>query len=251
MKDRQKTSPEEEAHETPAWIVSFTDMITLLLAFFIMLQTLAALRDPEMFHMGRDSFNRAIAGLGIPDWLFGKPDGPRFDYTKRKYTSREDRHELPRNRVIDEEDARIRGAFAELREQTRTRASDVTAGLADKRIAPITFAPGTANLRKSAKDYLSHLAINLKQNLPAQTPVTVYVIGLGPDGETERSQWSLSARRGKRVQSFLEKSCADEVVTGRLRFLSWGIGPGDKWQGKIGRIPDTSHVVVVITEEGR
>jgi len=105
MKDKQKTSQEEADQETPAWIVSFTDMITLLLAFFIMLQTLAVLQDPELFHVGRDSFKRAIAGLGIPDWLFGKPERPRFDYHKRKHTSSDATYDIPRNRLIDEEDA--------------------------------------------------------------------------------------------------------------------------------------------------
>jgi len=251
MKDRQKTSQEEADQETPAWLVSFADMTTLLLVFFIMLQTLSVLRDPDMFYMSRDSFNRAIAGLGIPDWLFGKPERPRFDYHKRKHTSSDATYDIPRNRLIDEEDARIRQAFTELREQTRVRASDVTAALVDERVTPITFAPGSADLTEFAKDYLSNLAISLRENFSARSPVTVYVIGLGGDGQTQKMQWLLSARRARTAQDYLQEHCSDEVADGRLTFFSWGIGPGDKWRKKKGRVADTTHIFVMITEEGR
>ena len=251
MKDRRRTDQEEEGKGLPPWIVSFTDMVTLLLSFFIMLQTLASIRDKEIFYLGRDSFRRAIAGVGMPDWLFGKFPRPKFDYVKRKHTAPKARHNIPMNRLIDYEGVKIRHAFAELREQIRTRASDVTAGLVDKRITPVTFASGKSDLGKSAKDYLSDMAISLKQTLSPRSVVMVYVIGLGSDGATEKSQWSLSARRAKTVQDFLQSCCPDEAAAGRLRFSSWGIGPGDKWRKKIGRIPDTSHIVVIITEEGR
>ena len=120
MKDGQKTQLEEEDQGPPAWIVSFTDMITLLLSFFIMLQALAKMQDQALFLYSRDYFNRAIAGLGVPDWLFGKQDKPQFDYFKRKHTTREAPYKHPRHRVIDPEDERIRRAFDDVRRRMET-----------------------------------------------------------------------------------------------------------------------------------
>ena len=64
-----KKRQEEEAEGAPAWIVSFADMITLLLAFFVLLQSFAQEQDPELFHQGQGSFRRSISGFGIPDLL--------------------------------------------------------------------------------------------------------------------------------------------------------------------------------------
>lgn len=43
-----------EKKGTPAWLISFTDMITLLLSFFILLQAFSTTRDPELFQRGRE-----------------------------------------------------------------------------------------------------------------------------------------------------------------------------------------------------
>ena len=46
---------EEEGTKVPGYIVTFSDMVTLLLTFFVMLLTLADVQDPELFDKGRDS----------------------------------------------------------------------------------------------------------------------------------------------------------------------------------------------------
>ena len=51
--------------EVPAYIVTFSDMITLLLTFFVMLLSLADVQDPELFNKGRDSFVEAVDSYGL------------------------------------------------------------------------------------------------------------------------------------------------------------------------------------------
>jgi len=49
----------------PAYIVTFSDMVTLLLTFFVMLLSLANPQDPKLVNKGKDAFFRSIMGLGI------------------------------------------------------------------------------------------------------------------------------------------------------------------------------------------
>ena len=102
--------PEEEKNEVPAWIVSFSDMITLLLSFFILLQAFAKERDPELFFVGQGSFKRAIAGLGMPSLLLGRQDSQRKEFRRKRHPA-EDETTEKRSRSLDERNAKIRRAI--------------------------------------------------------------------------------------------------------------------------------------------
>jgi flagellar motor protein MotB len=102
---------EDNAPETPAWIVSFTDMITLLLAFFVLLQSFAKEQDPELYRQGQGAFKRSIAGFGIPNILFGQPELISGPANKKRYPTKESDEKKKSPRVIDNKDAAIRQAF--------------------------------------------------------------------------------------------------------------------------------------------
>ena len=75
----------EEGTKVPAYIVTFSDMITLLLTFFVMLLSLANVQDPELFDKGRDAFLESIRHIGL-GMLFGKEEAPRFGDIKTKHS---------------------------------------------------------------------------------------------------------------------------------------------------------------------
>jgi len=249
MKNMRKAPRVDVDEGPPAWIVSFSDMITLLLAFFVLLQAFAHVQDPELFFIGRDSFRRAIAGMGVPDLLFGKQERARFEHRKPKYTTEEAEEKIPKNRVLDAEDERIRQAFARLRQMVNARSSDLKERHISTFATPIRFARSDAQLNPQAREYLSGLAMTLKQNL-SRRAITVHVIGLAGEAEADLTgPWRLSAQRAKAVQDFLYDASADTLMKGRWKFLSWGIGPGGKWTEKLGLISDKSYVAIVVTGE--
>ena len=47
---RRYRSKGEEGSKVPAYIVTYSDMVTLLLTFFVMLMSLAQFQDPELYH---------------------------------------------------------------------------------------------------------------------------------------------------------------------------------------------------------
>jgi len=42
---------EDDKPKVPSYIVTFSDMVTLLLTFFVMLLSLAEVQDPELFNL--------------------------------------------------------------------------------------------------------------------------------------------------------------------------------------------------------
>ncbi|MHC4678977.1 MAG: flagellar motor protein MotB, partial [Planctomycetota bacterium] len=83
MRSRRRTI-EAGGTKVPGYIVTFSDMVTLLLTFFVMLLSLADIQDPELFNQGRDSFIESLTYIGLGS-LLGKEDAPSFGDHKTKH----------------------------------------------------------------------------------------------------------------------------------------------------------------------
>jgi chemotaxis protein MotB len=215
---RQRQS---EKKGTPAWLVSFTDMITLLLSFFILLQAFSTTRDPELFQRGQGGFRRAIQGFGVPDWLWGKRDAPRRDFTLRKHPVREAPDNLDRRRIIDAEDEKIRRVFEDLRRLHETQATDYDGPPARLLATPIVFAAGEDRLRTAARAYVTDFAADLGGRTQAPQ---IYVIGLAPDAAGRPDRWALAARRAAAVRACLQDRLPKHLRENGASVDSWGAG---------------------------
>ncbi|MEA3367961.1 MAG: flagellar motor protein MotB [Planctomycetota bacterium] len=218
MRLRRRRKPESKG--TPAWLISFTDMITLLLSFFILLQSFAETRDPELFQRGRGGFVRAIEGFGIPDWLYGKKDAPRRKFTQHKHPVQEDPANLDRRRIIDADDEKIRRVYEDLRRLQRTRASDYTGQPARLLATPIRFDRGRYRLGVAGRAYLTDFAADLRRG--SGTPPLIYVIGLAPDAADPADGWRLSARRAAAAGACLREHLPEPLKARGGRVDSWG-----------------------------
>jgi outer membrane protein OmpA-like peptidoglycan-associated protein len=207
-------------------------MVTLLLSFFIMLQALAKSHDPLMFLRGRGGFRRAIDGLGIPDWLFGKNIGPDMGHRQPKYPMEEDPENLGRERVIHLEDEKVRKLYDDLRRLTQAKASDYEGSPARLMGTPIRFEPGGASLDGAAEAFLRDFA-HLLERQSGGRPLGIHVVGLAPDEAAPHGQWLLSARRAKAVQEFLEASLPASLKDRGTRVDGWGAGRGERWIGPV------------------
>lgn len=68
---REKNGDSDESPGTPKYIVSYSAMMTILLAFFIMLQNLSSVREYGLLGIGLGAFRQSFNSIGLPGLLPG------------------------------------------------------------------------------------------------------------------------------------------------------------------------------------
>ncbi len=239
----RKSAPQENPASVPAYIVTFSDMVTLLLTFFVLLISLAKMQDPEKFNAGRDSFVRHINTMGL-GMLFGKKMTPDFSDVKIKYRINNENEELV-VRTIDAKEENLRRIFQKINRSMETARSQIVGKKADFSVTDISFLPGEAQLNESAKKFLTQFAMNLPQDAKSGK-IKLYVLGLARDEHTEKKQWTLSAMRAEAVTDFLRQALPQHL---RNNVYSWGAGPGGCWVASDAPMSEQSQILIAVLRE--
>lgn len=238
---RQKVpKPEEKKTEVPAYIVTFSDMVTLLLTFFVMLLTLTTVQDEEMFNMSRDAFVTSINTYGLGS-LSSKSTPPNFEHVKHKFFI-DDLDETTSLRIIDAREENLRRTFNKIAETMSTMPSQIVAEKTDFSVTSITFPLGKTTLDVSAKNYLKQFAANVQFN-SANEAMKLYVLGLARDERTEKKQWITSAIRAQAVADFISETLPSDF---QCPVFSWGAGPGGQWVTHDSAISEQSQILIAV-----
>jgi len=231
---------EESGPKVPAYIVTFSDMVTLLLTFFVMLLSLASVQDPELFNVSRDAFVRHIdnGGLGM---LLGHKITQGFGETKIKYFISEPDNDLI-VRTIDAKEENARRIFKKISRTMETTRSQIVAETNNFSVTNISFSSGESQLNEPAKKFLTQFSVNLQQDIgPGE--VKLYVLGLAGDEQTEKNQWILSAMRAQTVADFLKRLLPSQL---QCPVYSWGAGPGGYWVTRDSPVSRRSQILIAI-----
>jgi len=231
----------DEGIEVPGWIVSFSDMVTLLLAFFVLLQTFAKTQDPELFYAGQGSFRRAVSGFGLSSMFSGEIEQPMTDWRKLKYPTSHKTPDPGSERVIDSDDEDIRLAFRKMRRDVETQTSSANEETISLYSTDIVFPPGGYSLDAGARTYLKGLTADLKRAVSNPGRTKLYVVGLAADERDSKRQWILSARRADAVHKALEDLLSQGESDTPWRVFSWGAGPGGRWCRRNGIVARTGR----------
>jgi len=245
---------EEAGEKSPLWIISFADMISLLMAFFVMLLTMATTQSGKIAYEGEGIFEATIAGFkksidgfGLPGLFGGDPkkhgsptDSMSFDAHKTYYPVKE---QETSGRTIDAAEERLRRVFKKLGRHVKTCKSQLIWGQPDFVVTPITFETKQFTLDLPATDFLKKFTNDLQES--SNEKLKLYIVGLASKETDNKLQWSLSAKRADAVAEFIRENMGQER---QWSIYSWGAACGGDWVIK-DSVTDEQFIFIGVVRE--
>jgi outer membrane protein OmpA-like peptidoglycan-associated protein len=228
----------EQGPKVPGYIVTYSDMVTLLLTFFVLLLSISEEQDPELVNKGRDSFIRSMRTFGL-GMLIGRGKTTNFGQLGMKHPV-EPPDEVFDGRVINAEAERTERIYRKLRQTMMASPSQMTAERTNFTVTEIQFSRGGAVLNKEGRQYLNRFCRDMHQD-GSLSGMKLFVLGLARDAPDRKEQLLLSAKRAKAVADFLESALGGREG---VSIYCWGAGSGGDWVGPEGSISEQSQIVI-------
>ena len=191
---------EHQSHEnTERWLLTYSDMITLLLVFFIVLYSMAN-TDLKKFAALAQSMSRAFGGsgggliVGLGSGNSGAPAPILFSTLPRQ---QQDFLSVSAELADFAEHAGLTGQIA-----VNMSYEGVIISLSEA----LLFEPGSAMITEQAKQALRSVAEVLKE-LPNPVRVDAHTDNVPPDNGLYPTNWELSVARAVTVVRFLAEQC--------------------------------------------
>jgi len=237
--------PEDPKIPVPAYIVTYSDMITLLLTFFVMLLSLAETQvDEHKFMAGRYSFKTAFSDFGLSGFLINRNSRPELDHPKPKYRIDEGQDEEI-GRSVDAETEMVRRALLEVERMMNISPSHIC-GMDKTFLQPgINFQPGSWDLDADAQKKIAALCEQIEVDYTLQEPI-LYVLGLAADAKNERQQWIVSSQRAKAVTDAIRTQIPENL---KWPVFCWGAANGGQWVDRNGQTTQDNNILIAILTE--
>lgn len=235
---REKKQVEEEVKASaPAFIVTFSDMITLLLTFFVLLLTLAS-----EFEQKISTFRMAVADMSLSGIIFSKSNRSDLEYVRAKYPTKGG-EEKPKERTIDSQSEMLRNMMFKLEKMVDISPSYIVGNSKMHTIAEIDFDLGNWVLDKPSKEFLRKY-FNRIQEAFGSKPITLYIVGLANSEKSPKDQWMISSRRAQEVSMYLQGMLPEDDR--QWQIYSWGAGSGGDWSGIAGFVDKETEIMLTI-----
>lgn len=238
---------EEQGERAPLWIISFADMISLLMAFFVMLLTMATTRSGKLCETGTGVFERSIQGFrdsiasfGIPGVL-GEKKSLGFERSMRHFAVEGEKEDTNGERLIDADEERAKRLFNQLRNQATASPSTIKGSQALCNATPIVFGRDAWQLQDDDERYLARFCADLKASGSLQD-LMVVVVGAAPDATTFRDKWAVAAERARAVAQAVRHEFADTPID----VVSWGTGNASTWSKELPPSDRQVHVLLSV-----
>ena len=221
---RPKPKQEEAKKGAPMWMATFSDLVTLLLTFFVLLLAMANFDDSAKVDAVLLSIREALGGEGIDQALLEEALSNASNMPKP------DQNEESASEPIE---ARLREAMSEHISDDLMRMVHNEQEVRIRLDERVFFAPGSAVLHPSAYAVLADVGSVL-----ADTDLGVRVEGYADGNGDEESNWRLSSERSLAVVMALREK--GPIPGDRLEVAAYGahrpgIGAGEdeSWNRRI------------------
>ena len=190
MGKKRKKKEESKSGGAPEWMVTYSDMVTLLLTFFVMLLAMASFESPGRVDKVIESLRRAFGVGGYSPSPEKVQKNPAANTSETKSTKDQ-----------------VKPIVTELREILSKKISDDLVKMTKTRtevrvmLDPrILFAPGSTELHPSSYGLVANLANAIKDK-----DVNLYVEGHTDSTGDSTRNWEISALRAVSVVEALEE----------------------------------------------
>jgi chemotaxis protein MotB len=173
----------------PAYLVSFGDMMTLILCFFILLVAMSKTRNFGLMARGLGSFVVTVRSMGLTGVLSGHEEQAIFEQMRRRFNLPPE--DDPARRAVHED-----AALNELIRASSVEKLSPHDEVRQHRIA--SFEPGEDTLDANAHQYLDALA----ESLRPRSEQTLVLEGFALESEESAGPF-LALARGRAVEAYL------------------------------------------------
>ena len=149
----KKKQPAEPKKGAPAYMVSFGDMMTLILCFFILLVSMAKDRNYGLLARGVGSFIVAVESHGLTGIMSGAEKQQIFDSVRRRFN-------LPPEEDPERRSDHISASRTELLRAEQIESITESTSILQPQVA--VFGPDSAALSEDVRNYLDRLAESLR-----------------------------------------------------------------------------------------
>lgn len=226
----RKKKPPDPPPGVPPWMLTYSDMVTLLLTFFIMMLAMANFEDIQKIQAVFKSIRNALGVGGSNSALIAVLEEKAFTDPKRKVEA------------VKPTVAKLRQAmsahFNDSFIQMTTQENEVRVRLDER----VFFMPGKAKLHPAAYGFLGELADLLKEE-----NVDIRVEGYTDSTGSELQNWKLSSARALAVVLALRET--GPFPGERLEAVALGpfhegnvISENDPWNRRIEIVIRGNHV---------
>lgn len=209
---RKKKGGHEEAENAERWLLTYADMITLLMAFFIMMYSMSVL-NLEKFNEAAFSIRSGFGGMmkGGKHLLRSEPgSGSGISVIPHIFE-----HERPLNEVK----AELTGYSEKNKITDSVSVSQEKRGVVVSISADnLLFAAGSAEIRSAAFPVLNQVAKKVKK-LPNQIMIEGHTCNIPIHTQSYPSNWELSAARASSMVRYLAQR---GVQPARLMAVGYG-----------------------------
>ncbi len=236
-----KKKVEDDGPKVPGYIVTFSDMVTLLLTFFVLLLSMANTQDDAKFHKGQASIKRAIATMGLAGFLPSKREDTPTKYAPIKYSvdMEEDQKE---NVETKDQYQTLRDTIFRLESLVTVSPSQIVGTEPIFETIGLKFNTGTAELSPQMHQKLKNFSIDLAASL-SESRTIIYIVGFCKDYNNLNKNLAISSLRAKLVTDSLKKTIHQNPY---LDIYYWGAGSGGDWVTGRAALDSNSDITIAI-----